>query len=59
MGLRIQKRINAGKGRSVNLSKTGVSVSNRSDRGSVGVSRRGVHGGVRLMRGVSWLWGKR
>ncbi|CAB4943673.1 unannotated protein [freshwater metagenome] len=56
MGLRINRRVKLGQGFSANLGKSGVSVSKRSKRGSV--NSRGT-GTVRLMRGVSWMFGKR
>lgn len=59
MGLRINRRIGLGKGASLNLGKRGVSVTKRGMRGSVGFGRAGGRGSVRIMRGVSWLFGKR
>lgn len=60
MRLRINRRFNLGKGISANVSKTGIGVSKRGARGSVSTNSRGGRGGsVRLMRGVSWMFGKR
>lgn len=59
MSIRVSKRFRVAKGVGVNVSKGGVSVSKRTGRGSVGVGRGGVRGSVRVMPGISWLWGKR
>ena len=60
MAFRVNKRFSVGKGVSVGVGKTGVSVSKRTRAGSVGANSRGGAGGsLRLMRGVSWLFGKR
>lgn len=56
MGLRLNKRVKIGRGLTANIGKSGVSVSKRGNRGSV--NSRGT-GSVRLMRGVSWMFGKR
>ncbi len=56
MGFRINRRVKLGKGLSANVGRSGVSVSKRGKRGSV--NSRGT-GSVRLVRGVSWLFGKR
>lgn len=60
MGLRISKRFSLGGGKHVTVSKTGVSVGRRGRRGSVSANTRGGAGGsVRLLRGVSWMFGQR
>lgn len=56
MGLYFRKRISAGKGTSVNLTKSGVSVSKRI--GPVTVNSRG-RVSVRLLPGLSFRIGGR
>ena len=56
MGFRIQKRKSLGKGASLNLSKSGASVSKKV--GGVTVNSRGK-GSVRIAKGVSFRFGKR
>lgn len=51
MGIVFSKRKSLGKGKALNLSKSGASVSKRAGR--VTVSTRG-RGSVRLGKGVSW-----
>lgn len=51
MGITFSKRKSLGKGKTLNLSKSGASVSKRAGR--VTVSTRG-RGAVRLGKGVSW-----
>lgn len=58
MGLRINRRIGLGRGVGVNLGRTGASVTRRSALGSIGLGRRGLHGSIRLARGISWRWGR-
>lgn len=60
MGLRITRRFSLGGGKHVTVSKTGVSVGRRGRRGSVSANTRGGAGGsIRLLRGVSWMFGRR
>lgn len=60
MGLRINRRFTVAKGISVGVGKRGMSVSKRGKHGSVGGNSRGGRtGSVRLLRGVSWMFGKR
>lgn len=60
MGFRVNRRISVGKGVSVNLGKRGVGVGKRGKHGSVSTNTRGGRGGsIRIMRGVSWVFGKR
>lgn len=60
MGLRVNRRIGLGKGFSLNVGKTGVGLGKRGRRGSLSANTRGRAGGsVRLLRGVSWMFGRR
>lgn len=56
MGFRIQKRKSLGKGASMNLSKSGASVSKKV--AGVTVNSRGK-GSVRVAKGVSYRLGKK
>lgn len=59
MGFRFYRRKSLGRGLWVGLSKSGPSVGRRGRRGGVSVNRRGVGGSVRIMRGLSYLFGRR
>lgn len=59
MGFRVNKRVGLGGGKSVNLGKSGASVSKRTSAGSIGLGKSGPRGSVRVAKGISWTWGKR
>lgn len=59
MGFRFSRRKSVGRGLWVGLSKSGPSIGRRGRRGSVSVNRRGVGGSLRIMRGLSYLFGRR
>lgn len=56
MGLQYRRRKSLGLGSWLNVSKRGVSVSKRTGR--VTVNTRGG-GSIRIMKGLSWRWGRR
>lgn len=59
MGFRFQRRKSLGRGLWVGLSKTGPSIGRRGRRISVSANRRGAGGSVRVLRGLSYLFGRR
>jgi hypothetical protein len=54
--LRFNARRSLGKGFWVGLGKTGPSFGRRGKRLSLSVSRRGVAGSVRLLKGLSYVF---
>lgn len=56
MGFRYSRRKSLGKGFWVGISKSGPSIGRRGRRGSVSVSRRGLSGSVRLLKGLSYVF---
>lgn len=54
MGFRYHKKIHLSKRFSLNLAKTGASVSLRLGRISLNLSRRGLSTNVRLLKGLSY-----
>lgn len=59
MGFRFQRRKSLGRGFWVGASKRGPSVGRRGRRGSVSVNRRGAGGSLRILKGLSYLFGRR
>jgi hypothetical protein len=59
MGFRFYRRKSLGRGLWVGLSKSGPIIGRRGRRGGVSLNRRGVGGSVRIMRGLSYLFGRR
>ncbi|HEX8101554.1 MAG TPA: hypothetical protein VF533_03005 [Solirubrobacteraceae bacterium] len=59
MPFRFSRRKSLGNGFWVGLSKSGLSLGRRGRRGSVSVSRRGVGGSIRLMKGLSYVFRRR
>lgn len=58
MSFRVNRRVPLGKGTYVNLGKRGVSAGRRGKHGSLSVGPKGPGGSVRVMRGISWLFGR-
>jgi hypothetical protein len=59
MSFRFSRRKSLGRGLWAGLSKSGPSVGRRGRRISVSASRRGASGSVRLLKGLSYLFGRR
>lgn len=59
MPFRFYRRKSLGNGLWVGLSKRGPSIGRRGRRGSVSLSRRGIGGSIRLMRGLSYVFRRR
>ena len=59
MPFRFSRRKSLGRGLWLGLSKSGPSIGRRGRRISVSANRRGAGGSVRLMKGLSYLFGKR
>ncbi len=56
MPFRFSTRRSLGKGFWVGLSKSGPSLGRRGKRVSLSVSRRGVAGSIRLLKGLSYVF---
>lgn len=54
MGFRYHKKLHLSKRLSLNLAKTGPSLSLRLGRVSLNLSRRGLSSSVRLLKGLSY-----
>jgi hypothetical protein len=59
VGFRIYRRKSLGKGLWVGASKSGVSFGRRGKRLSGSVGRRGPGGSLRIMKGLSYLFGRK
>jgi hypothetical protein len=59
MGFRFSRRRSLGRGLWVGLSKSGPSVGRRGRRISLSANRRGTGGSVRLLKGLSYLFGRK
>ena len=59
MPFRFSTRKSLGGGFWAGLSKSGPSFGRRGRRGSVSISRRGVAGSIRIMRGLSYVFRRR
>jgi hypothetical protein len=56
---RFSRRKSLGRGLWVGLSKSGPSIGRRGRRVSLSANRRSAGGSVRLMKGLSYLFGRR
>jgi Protein of unknown function (DUF4236) len=59
VGFRFQRRKSLGRGLWVGLSKSGPSIGRRGRRISFSASRRGTGGSARLLKGLSYVFGRR
>jgi hypothetical protein len=59
VGFRFYRRKSLGRGFWVGLSKSGPSVGRRGKRVSASLNRTGAGGSVRLLKGLSYVFGRR
>lgn len=59
MGFRFQRRKSIGRGFWLGLGKSGPSIGRRGKRISGSFGSRGPRGSVRIMKGLSYLFGRR